>query len=73
MGRLLANRQYPCSPRCNHRLRRQLTTNVELQTASHAIHTDIARSPAPQIHDQAYIGRGQKHQNHDVGEVHALI
>jgi hypothetical protein len=46
---------------------------VELQAARHTFHANVARAPAAQVHHQADIGGGQKHQNHDVCEVHALI
>jgi hypothetical protein len=60
-------------PRRHHRFRRQLAPNVELQTPRHPVHPDVPRAPAAQVNNQADIGGGQKRQNQDIREVHALI
>jgi hypothetical protein len=46
---------------------------VELQTASYAIHADVARTPAAQMHDQANVRDRHQQQKHDIDYVHALI
>jgi len=60
-------------PRRHHRFRPQFAPDMELQTARHAVHADVSRAPAAQMHHQADIRNGEEHENDDIGGVHASI
>jgi hypothetical protein len=56
-----------------HRFRPQFAPDMELQTARHAVHAEVARAPAAQMHHQADIRNGEEHENDNIGGVHASI